>query len=896
MEIRFGLAFDDEPLPAPPVGRGGQQYLGPVGLLYFLESRLGLIGLPSNNEYLRVEQYRQALRYYLDQNPEAFYRASFEADQLATAEALLQRRDELLLAGWGFQPCQLHRLQCLAVLEEKIQGGQYKLAPGYADRYAEVLRFIPSRRVDINRVVVHEPAHLLPRHFQRLFQQLSERGVAIEYLPEPQPNGDTDLGYFQRMLSGEAPAKRGVLKADGSILVIKAKRETSLATFFAKLLNENPEFRPACLIPEKSNTLDHAFTMEGLPSLGMLSASLARPTLQVLKLVTVFLWEPIDPFKIMEFVSLAVKPLDDELARRIANQMAQTPGLDGEGWRVTIGRYFNEIKDRPSWSKIREEYDFWFNRSRYPMSGTVPKGEVIEIFGRLAHWAFQCFEDKESTNNSLLVLSEQAKRVKELLEELPENRLSHLELERIVRTIYEPAPVQLRERQLGHLPYALAPGAIYSGVGQLAWWNFIQAEPQHFFSRWYGNEREYLEEQGVYLEGPADENERLIWHRKRPFLHAQDSILLLLPEMLNGQETTAHPLLGDLSAAFGPLDAITLDIDYLSAAPAIFQKRWSMPKMIDMEPRRLGSPRPFLTVAGLEEMGKRLSESFSSLNALFYYPYQWVFRHRIRLRKSSILSVVDDRALMGNLAHRMFEKLLNQEGIHRWRQEQVDAFIESEKMSLFAQEGAVMLMYGKEPERVGFIQRLKFSAWSLVRHIRENGWNVEGTELPVEGLFEGAEVKGRADLVLRRGKERADIDLKWRGTRLREEMIRNEEDLQLVMYSRLLEQGQQWAHTAYFIMEKGLMLARNKAAFQEVDPISPDTDFVEANQRILDRMKATYRWRLGQVKKGTVEIRCAHTESLLEEAYSEDNLFEILEMKAGDAPFDDYKVLINLIS
>ena len=153
----------------------------------------------------------------------------------------------------------------------------------------------------------------------------------------------------------------------------------------------------------------------------------------------------------------------------------------------------------------------------------------------------------------------------------------------------------------------------------------------------------------------------------------------------------------------------------------------------------------------------------------------------------------------------------------------------------------------------------------------------------------------RADLVLERGSEMAVIDLKWRGARYREESIRNEEDLQLVLYSKLLTEDQSWAHTAYFIMEKGLMLARNNRAFQQINAVAPQTDFIEANERILNRMEATYRWRMEQIKNGEIEIRCEQTRMSLEEAYSGYPLSGLLEMKTGDAAFDDYRTLINLI-
>lgn len=904
MKVYFGMALDDVAFPLPERATGGVQHLGPQGILFFLESRLGLLGHPSDDEYLRIEQYRQAIRKHLQSSSGSFYEASFEADQFATATNLLERRDELLLAGWDFQAeaALPQRLRCLSELEALLQGGEggLRLAPGYAGRFAAVLEALPRRRLPVEAIFINEPRELLPSHFQRLFALLEELGAEVRQLPSPEVAGSTDLARFKRALNAEGrQAGKQPLSGDGSLLLIRGKRESALSSYLAQLLRLNPGFRPACLISGQDSTFGHALIQEGLPGLGQLSASLARPTLQVLKLAAVFLWEPIDPYKIMEFVSLSVKPLEEELANRIAAQMAQTPGIDSDGWRATIARYFDEMRERAEQDsgidlkKIDYQYSFWFRRQRYDIARTVPKEEAAEIFAYLARWAFECFEEEGSKNNSLLVLSEQAKRIRELLEALPEERLSNLELERIVRTIYEPAPVQLRGRECGFLPYVQQPSAIIGEAPELLWWSFTQNEPVHFFSRWYRPEISCLKEKGVMLQGPELENARLIWQRKRPILHCRDRLVLTLPQMANGQEAHPHPLFGDLQATFEGLGAITLDIDEGEPRPP-FAELFELPAYIRLRHRKLGTPRPFLRIRSAARLGRRAEETFSSLADLFYYPYQWVFKHQIRLRKSSILSIVKENTLMGNLAHRYFEKLLR-EDIRNWSQEQVEAFIDRETAGLLRREGAVMLLYGKEPERAGFVQRVKYAAWSLAKHIRENGWEVLETEKPLEGQFLDIPINGRADLILRRGEERAVIDLKWRGARYREQSIRNEEDLQLVLYSRLLGQGHSWAHTAYFIMEKGLLLARNNHAFRDINAVAPNEDFAEANQRILSRMENTYRWRMEQIRKGEVEIRCEQTRLSLEDAYEGLPLMGILEMKENDAPFDDYRTLINLI-
>jgi hypothetical protein len=563
-----------------------------------------------------------------------------------------------------------------------------------------------------------------------------------------------------------------------------------------------------------------------------------------------------------------------------------------------INRYFDQLDEwaqkdksiRPG--EVRNQYNFWFERQRYDRSAAVPKGEVIEIFAYLRRWAIQVYDDKGANNPSFMVLAEQSKRVVELLQAVPEDRLSHLELERIVRTIYEPAPVQFRETEVGHLPFILRPAAMVGPAERLLWWNFSQQEAEHFFSRWYDTERSWLAAKKVVPDGPQDENRRLIWQRKWPVLQTRDQLILVVPKNTAGRPNEPHPLMGQLEAAFEDINAITYNLSE-ERGEEVFASIFELPAYRPIEIRQLGRPKPFLEISGIDLAAQREAETLSSLETLFYYPYQWVLRHQIHLRKSAILSLVPDRTLMGNLAHRFFQRLLNQQQEH-WDQQGVYQWIEGESQRLLRQEGAGLLLYGREPERLAFINRVKYAAWSLVNLIQQNGWSVRGTEQDLLGKFQGIPMKGRADLVLEKEGELAVIDLKWRGSSRRERQIRNEEDLQLVLYSRLLTEEDSWAHTAYFVMEDGKMISRNELAFQQITAVNPDADHQEVNQRILEKMEATYRWRMEQIKAGKVEIRCEQTAEALDDHYGEE-LMDLLEMRTGNAYFDDYRTLINLV-
>jgi hypothetical protein len=914
-----------------------------------------------------------------EEKPVLFYLRSFEADQFATASELLVRRDELLLAGWDFAIHQNTppRLATLASLEaffiadkqgekndpENMQTS-ITLSPGYADRFVEIIKALDTRPHPFTEILLNEPFQLLPCHFQRLIKKLSNTSArpAIRQITftsiHPQESSKqsqdpgkehkmsmSDLQAFQQRLLLAQTGQNSSLESgkhlpgnDGSLLLIRSKRASEAADWLARLFRINhwaanigpqapsPLHKPsgntpypALLINEKNRILEMALIEEGMPSLGIHSASLARPTLQILKLVPAFLWEPINPFKILEFVSLSIKPLADELANLIANHVANAPGLQGEGWYAMINRYFEELEESQPEAAVHEQrrqYSFWFERPRHDMNRTVPKGEVIRIFDYLREWAYNYFEENNSKNNSLLVLSSQSRRIVELLQALPETELTHLELERIVRTIYEPSPVVFQEREAGHFPFVMHPGAFMGEMDEIWWWNFIQNDPPHFFSKWYQNERNYLAAFHIHPDTPEQENALQRWQQVRPALLAKKRLVLVLPETVEGEEVLPHPLFGDLQAAFSKLEALTHQVGTgqwpAGSEQSAFAKHFILPKYEKIAVRQLGRPKPFLNVRNLDKL-LREKETLTSLEALFYFPYQWFFRYKIRLNQSSILSVVKDNTLMGNLAHRIFEKLLR-EDIYSLDKPALDRWVERETRRLLSREGAVLLMYGREPERVHFVNQLKYSTWSLICYIRENGWQVKATEMELEGNFPAGtladssipalhhaqvQVKGIADLVLERGDELAVVDLKWRGRTHRENMLRNEEDLQLVLYARLVSPEGQWAHTSFFIIENAKMLARNNQAFNNITPLAPTESHREVNERILQKMEATWHWRMQQLANGRIEIRCRQTLPDIEDVYSGaeqgELMMKILEMKNEDARYDDYRTLINLV-
>ncbi|MFN8301337.1 MAG: hypothetical protein U0U46_02515 [Saprospiraceae bacterium] len=895
MTLHFGLEFDGILHSPAAVFSAGEWYAGPKKLLAWLEPRLGLSGYPDNTDYLRIELYRQALGQCSEG---AFYEASFASDRFATASALLSWRDELLLSGWDFFAAEgcperlatLSRVEAL-FLKKRSDPSLGARAFGWADRFQQVLEHLPFARIDLDTLNLHEQEALYPPHFQRLFTILRQKGVAIHQLSfQCGAAADTRLGALQRRLSGLAAEAADFADDDRSLLILRSRRDSDAAIAVARLIADNPDFRPLMLLPEMERTLENATILEQQPAMGILSSSLARPSLQVLKLAPAFLWEPVDVFKIMEFATLSVKPLDDGLALEIARVLAEKPGLFSDTWYAAVYGYL-EQGELPA--ETRRQYEFWFDRRRYRPETGAPVRDAIGIYAYLQTWALQYFDQTGSKNTSLLVLAEQARRIRELLETLPEQRVGFLELERIVRTIYEPAPVQITTAEAGSLTYIHQAGAMADYCDKLLWWNCTFNDPTPPPFKWRANEYQYLATLGIDIDTPEKQSRRNLFRQYKPVLMTRRQLVLALPEQIRGADVVPNLLLGDIEAAFPRVADFSFQIDH-EADIIRLRDLWNLPTKQEHSVRPAHPTPPFLLLRHPEFIPESEYETPTNLEALFYHPHRWFFRQKLKLYPASLLSVKPDSTLLGNLAHRFFEILLkenldglNRTDISRWVDDQAD--------KLLSREGATLLLYGREPERNAFLNSVKNAAWSLVSMLRANHWTVEGTEIELEGELAGMPVRGKADLVLRRGEhERAIVDFKWSGANRRREMIRNGEDLQLVLYARLLPPVEQWAHTAYFILSEGKMIARNRAAFTDaIVPDGADADHVAAFSAIFAKMERTFQWRIEQIRQGRLELRTAQNADELDEWYSEDNLFELLEMKKEDARWDDYGTLLE---
>ncbi|MCS6929797.1 MAG: PD-(D/E)XK nuclease family protein [Saprospiraceae bacterium] len=894
MHVHYCEHFDGKVFsPSLPLQQG-VLYAGNDRLLAWIEAQLGLQVEQQNTDYLRIELYRQALLERITSsstNEQPFYAASFEADPWAVAQTLLAWRDELLLSGWDFSadadcPPRLAELaQAEVLFSTKLKALAHDgRILGTADRWARALAWLQRRPITLSQFSSYEPEKLWLPHIRRLIALLNRWGVKVNthIVTTPKATPGTDLAHWQAHLCGLCVDSKPAT-ADGSVRLLRVRRDSDAALFLASWLAQAPDFRPLLVLSSKGDLLEQALLQHGLPALGVPSASLARPSLQTLKLAAVFLWDPPDVFKIMEFLTQPLKPFDDGLALEIARVLADKPGLFSDTWFATV----NEYLDRPTTSPAaRQQYEFWFFRKRYPADGTAPVTDAAELYDYLYRWAVE--RSSYIQHSGLLTLAEQARRVRDVLQLLPDARISRLALERIVRTIHEPVPLALCKAQQGALPFVQHPGAVAAPVKAVCWWNCANDLVGPPPDPWRKEERQWLSQRQIILPEPDLSTQRHLFFLRQPILQCTQQVILFLPEQIGGEDAQNSLLINNLESIFNNPELLFSQVD----ADSERNREEAWPELVRLRPKTLPRPGTHLNILQPGCLGEPICQTPTEVEQLLYFPHRWFFRHKIHLYPSSLLSIARDQQLLGKLAHRFFELLLKEPDCLKWEREEVVQWVLKKAPGLLAREGATLLLYGREPERHYLLSRVQTAAWSLLEMLRSEGWDIYGTEVPLEGLFCNCLLRGRADLVLQRAdNEWAIVDLKWSGLSKRRAQIRNNEDLQLTLYSYLLPPNEIWAHTAYFIIEEARMVARNRKAFRQAFvPPGGEDDHVEACQRIFQRMQETYQWRKEQFAHGLIELRYEENVDALNEYYGIQPL-DKLEMKRVEYR-DEYYMLV----
>jgi RecB family exonuclease len=810
----------------------------------------------------------------LESGAARFYSRSYATDPIGTSRTLLRWRDTLVEAGWEGEAI-LDGGERLHTLHDLERAGD--TLAGRPDRLRAIEAELRTRRLKpFEALELAEPIDVWPGRWRRLFGLLEELGTPVRLREQrfTLSNPDTDLGCLQSSISDGARAPRQIA-GDGSLVLLRAETSWELAHAVAALLRRWNDPSVAIVRGGDLRPLDFALTSHGFPSQGLACTSPWRPALQLLPLAVELAFEPKDPYRVLELLTLPVGPFSGLVGNRLATAVAASPGIGGRTWRFAKESIEKQLLDRArrasaassedeavaverARADVRERLErvtAWLEEAGSDPNMGAPRNRLLEIADRVRTWLRNHFialkssrpDDGDLTFERKIAIVgaalSQAQAFHEALSHDPRDVLDAVAARQLVENVSSSGEsLTLEIERSGRVDPVDGPAALQRSRDTVVWWHCTSGTEWRPTTRpWRIRELAALRNAGLVLVDPAQRLavEAAGW--RRAILAARRRLVLAVPRWSEGQELEPHPVWDEIVARFDAnstdIARVTLDVQNALDGGAAGGPLGSV--FIPVDSRPLPPPRSAWSMdPALMEPAVR--HSASSVESLIGCPLRWVLDHRAGLRSASVVAIPSDPIVNGTLGHRLVEELhsgglLADPGT-------TSSKIESVLDRLIAEEAAVLLRPGKAFERAQLKRQLVRAVSALSELLVSSGFVIEAVESVCSVQWGSRLLEGRLDLLLR-DKNGADfvLDLKW-GTRRYREMLMAGRATQLAIYAaarQLTTGAPRLPGAAYFSLSRGSLLATDVRLFSGERAISgPDLASTWSKlERTVDRVE-----------------------------------------------------------
>jgi hypothetical protein len=703
---------------------------------------------------LRIATYSSTLRSLDDGSK--FYSKSFNTDPWGTARALIDLRDELVAAGWDSSNRQSasNRLQTLADIESH-SGTQ---AARYGDLLLPITRLLENgAQVPIKQVQLIDGQSALSPIYGRLIRAMASSGIEIKDSPFPIPSGQSDVAKLARCLATltkvECP-----LSGDGTFSLIESDDALQAADFTAELLRYSDSGDTVVIRGSDTSLLDRLLHQRGLPILGGASRSPLRGVVQLLPLTFELCWNPVDPMRILEFLTSPYSPIPNFAGDCFAYAIRGEPGVGGSAWsnawKAAINRKRTALMNAgndPSeieQSLIDSEKTWrdWLEPSRFDAQVGIDAPHAVATCKRLRQYALRMQAVQQNPIFAELAgYADILANTVELsgLSAVPKAQLSRM-IESVIGTGYKPDEPEASDWfVLDH------PGQIFAPADTVIWWGFNNNLSPPRPNPWTRAELASLSQQGVEIEKPAQAIAREAKSWRRPFVVGCERIILIKPRTVAGGAVAAHPFFHELSGAVDSSPPavrarIVAQANRLYDQPELRVASLVLPRQ-NVQPISLPAPHRIISISP-ESVPLRV-ESPSSIERLLGCPLNYLLRFGARIRPGNLISVAHGDQLAGNLAHAVFASLFS--GLDSLSVENIVCRTELVFDELCPKVAATLLLPGNSLERLRLKRSLAEAAAHLLALIQKAGFNEIECESHRQAKFQDTELVGRTDMFLR---------------------------------------------------------------------------------------------------------------------------------------------------
>ena len=873
--------------PRPPGGGGrlGEPAWSPSQLLRDLELRLGLAKVDASAAQ-RVPIWSKRLASHVagagaaaGERTKPFYARSFEVDSLGTAKRLLEWRDALVEAGWNGRavPGGGDRLQDLAAVEASTGNA---LPLGVADRLVRVENELrrSSRHRIYDSVTLVEDRSLWSTRWRSIFTLLEERKARLEVLTPAlarAPEG-TDLGTLQRMLRGELASRRSnegpAVQGDGTLLVVRGDTSADLAELTAALLTKHRESATVVRCCDAAS-LETALPRHGLPPQGHVGSSEWRPAMQLLPLALELAYEPRDPYRALELLTLPVGPFYGVLGAFLARAVSKQPGVGGTEW----GRQKEKASERIHAYRLRTRLEEGATEAQAQQDADA---HVVDRMQRVAEWVeAPGFDASAAPRTALLAVAtrvrtflqnrlvvealrdtyraacSQAQDMTDALACDSREAISREEMRHLLDTVVRGGEgLDLSIERAGRIDHVDHPGALLAPASTVVFWGFVAGtERRPALPPWNRAEQSALAAIGVVFPDPGGllAVESKAW--RRGILAASERVVFVVPRTMKGSPTAAHPTWDEVAARLGLESEEAVARVTRSPHKLLSGRGEALVPVVRVLPLDLPEGRHAWTLpANRLASEEALQTSATALSALASCPLRFVLSHHARIRGGALAKVASGPLLNGSLGHRLVEEL-HREDAFALDETAFDARAEAVLKALLKTEGATLLLAGAAFERMQLVPQLVRAMRALRRYLVDTGWRIAGVEESVTTTSTIGILKGRLDvrLVNDEGKE-AVLDLKW-GESSYKSLLEEGRAVQLAAYVQGIH-AKGGKHSlppaAYFALQSGKVLTADARMGMGDSKTLEGATLAETWSRVERTAQAVQ----GALREGTVHV------------------------------------------
>lgn len=801
MKAVFDLQFDSGCWPGP-LGSGrtavaGEAWVGPRGLLGMLEISLGLCGLP-----VAEAERTAALVPKLLKKP-GFWTESANVDALNTARELLALREALCVGGWRGQKLE-GQLGALAEVTSEVP-------PGVSERLAECITRLRTRAVDIQEVALFDARSELPPLWREALVVLEDQGSVIVDRAAPCTVSDLKSDLYRRR--GSPVDQTFEAAGDGSLQLVRPaaplEAADEVAAWIAAL---PPDERARTVIICPDSLLDAALQQHGVPCTGTCAAG-ENAVLELLPLVLASGWDPPDPQRVLELLTLPDSPVPQGVACSLLEALREWPAVGSDSWSTCIDKGLAKIGDLELRETVQQRLEVLFGpEARAYPDRTFPVKRIGARVKMLSSWltARRGAEEDEWRVGSWQSAIAQCRTFSRLVDLSGFADFVEPQLRSFVEEATACAPTfPLRSAEAG-IWCVNAPGAVAEPAAHIVWWNFtletVEPVRRYPFSR---AELDALAKQGVSIESAGTRAAATARTWRRPLHMAEKSLVLVAPHRGRGGElASVHPFWEHVRARVANPRKLECRQPACLADQSISRTQLTFASPPEIRDN-------WIVPGELLHLGEKVSPS--SLDTLVGCPFKFVAEKTAYLRRgqSGYIADISDPALRGSIVHAILETLLKEHG------GLAPAAASEKAVELFEANGPFMaagfFMPGATAARAKLNQVLRSSVDLLFRLVQNGGYEIEFAEQEQVCSAFGSSFAGRPDLVLRtKGGDDSDrriIDFKSGSTSWKLGMLRAGTATQLASYSRILDGSNASIPGAYFMLETGRILTTTPDAF-----------------------------------------------------------------------------------